>query len=1278
MLRKKTPLLLITLALIGCAKEKEYDTVYKDVDLTSRGSIKITRMETDKDGNQVEVPVKYMYVPMTEGTPRKIRQAYPFFQGDEKLVRLQWAEDGLEVLEIERDSRFADNEFNDLPVMTIPVEYSAYRCKEDEFGDCTNVEEENDELEWFQKEFFVPDFTDVKISEVGTQNFWNVGEDSCTSVKNTRLVDYEISDGVINFEVEKTFSVKATFRCTIQSWIDDDLSVNSFKTNFHYSLVELDKLASPDYQPVNYPIPDHGKLGFFTSREERFSPDFDFQRPQERYFLNRFNPNQPNGELVYYLTKNFNKPENKILLDATYEAIEVMNKGLEKINNPFKIVVKQQEDDAKEIAVGDLRYNMIVLLEDPLSNGLLGYGPSVKNPLTGEILKAHTNMYGGILRAISRRGYDEAVDISEQRYEDAQNVALDSQYTVAPSALATLPTALAATLATSEQPAAASEAEATGLSNIQIERLEQLPVDEAVLGNMTVKRLEQMLDNRMKSMTHNNRIAIEDLLSNGDPEMSEFERQFLEYEKEFHGVSSIHKHKPEFFPIGGTSKVIFEELKLIPGIVHEETGVLKRWEILNQSQRNEIVNVIIKKAWTATLIHEVGHNLGLRHNFSGSHDRHNFLTNDDLASYDIVSEHRPAYSSIMDYAFSEYNQLASFGNYDLAALRFAYNREIEVMDQASAAEQDACEASIRTNPSSLQICKPNVRVIKVNEPLVTLEPKLQAAGLTRKSYEFCTDENAGLSSSCNRFDEGTNLVEIAKFRTENFDRLYKYRNFRDGRLDFNTQSLAGYIFRVRRELSTLRDIVEDYEFFVGIFGEDLMAAGCSPQQVAQFPVCGMVNDRRDAVQVVGDALINILKTPDHLCAAVKADAPTVVVAYKKLAEIYDEIKFNINYVPKTCFDAAVKEQLATEDLIPVGETGKFLNGFKDTDPNFRYAQDRAVLGTWPDKVMAMRGLFNRTWKNRSTDTEHMALVDIPSIQEKTLNVLAHYLLGNSLDNPIPFKAENGATFQIPYVIGNEYQAEQLEDFFWWIKRYLNMQGQGKSNLIDMLLAQTSRGTAYGEDFKEQAYQMSNLASVRISGRIPESQRVEEYSYVDIGDRTFYAGEANQIAKFMIDGINAKSTLDNTERALVEKVFKQRTNPDAPEVLNEQQASLFKQQNGLIQQLIELSGREFETEEQRQQFLEQIRPQLLAIAGPEDGANIFELFVAGPEAMAPVLQLKMVIMNNPVEGASAEEQALFELPVQVMGAFLQGGLSDEVMNFYRLQIQKMPQHTYRAI
>ncbi|MEF1341878.1 MoxR-like ATPase, partial [Vibrio rotiferianus] len=32
------------------------------------------------------------------------------------------------------------------------------------------------------------------------------------------------------------------------------------------------------------------------------------------------------------------------------------------------------------------------------ANGLLGYGPSVSNPMTGEIIKAHVNQYAGVAR----------------------------------------------------------------------------------------------------------------------------------------------------------------------------------------------------------------------------------------------------------------------------------------------------------------------------------------------------------------------------------------------------------------------------------------------------------------------------------------------------------------------------------------------------------------------------------------------------------------------------------------------------------------------------------------------------------------------------------------------------------------------------------------------------------------------------------------------------------------------------------------------------------------
>ena len=121
----------------------------------------------------------------------------------------------------------------------------------------------------------------------------------------------------------------------------------------------------------------------------------------------------------------------------------------------------------------------------------------------------------------------------------------------------------------------------------------------------------------------------------------------------------------------------------------------------------------------------------------------------------------------------------------------------------------------------------------------------------------------------------------------------------------------------------------------------------------------MINDRRDSVKLVGDFFIEILKTPDHLCALAKKDDPKTVVSFQKLAEVYDEIKYKISYVPRSCFDPAVATYISSldlngdnnaDDLKVVGENGKFLNGFKDNNPHYVYTSDRAVRGVYIDKI----------------------------------------------------------------------------------------------------------------------------------------------------------------------------------------------------------------------------------------------------------------------------------------------------------------------------------------
>ncbi len=51
--------------------------------------------------------------------------------------------------------------------MTIPGDFVDYQCSEDDYGDCTNKEEEvdNNEVSWQERRFFVPDFSEVEVHE---------------------------------------------------------------------------------------------------------------------------------------------------------------------------------------------------------------------------------------------------------------------------------------------------------------------------------------------------------------------------------------------------------------------------------------------------------------------------------------------------------------------------------------------------------------------------------------------------------------------------------------------------------------------------------------------------------------------------------------------------------------------------------------------------------------------------------------------------------------------------------------------------------------------------------------------------------------------------------------------------------------------------------------------------------------------------------------------------------------------------------------------------------
>ncbi len=1292
---------LTALLALGCAKEKPFDEQYKEVELLSKSNFVTEETVQLEDGSSVTRPVEYLYVPMTLGTPMNVTQADPFYQGQEKLVRLSWSEEGLEVREIEKDSRFSDNDLNEYPVLTIPGDYKSYRCREDAYEECTNVEEENTELEWYQKSSFLPKLENIKEREINELDIFTLNNGSCLTEGDTKVVDYEISPGVINIEVEKSYKVNSgNWSCFLSSFFKDQLNTNGFSVRQYYSLVRLDKIITPGYKALAYPETDHDEFGFFTREERNLTDDFDRQRRDKTIFMERWKAGTPDDKetevseysprfVKYHLTPEYSKPKNSYILEATKEAVNTMNSEMRASNVPVQLELIEQPDPAKAVSPGDLRYTSLVLIEDPLANGLLGYGPAVSNPYTGEIVKAHTNMYLGVLKSMTRWVYQAAVDITEERYIEA-NAGSQVDVTtvsVSPEALSNIPEALAmahfpalveANLPKPQVPTPTPTPVAPNTDNDDDQGEDNddqgeddqnastnSPVEAPVIVNsgnvqralhnnhqhvsgldkkqalrsMSFKKLERRVRTRLKAKNNlKAAFVLKKLKEEGS--LTKDQEILLKEQARLDRYAENNALAVEFFPIGGTSKVIYPELLAIAG-VQTERGTLKPFSKLTRAQKDAVQKVIVRSSYKATLVHELGHNLGLRHNFMGSWDKDNFFTDEEAQS--LGMDAAPAYSSIMDYSFSEFNQLKAFGKYDLAALRFGYAREVELNDG---------------------------KFVKVEGPLSDFKETL-GAGVELKAYEFCTDENAGLSSICNRFDEGTNLVEVSKYLIKRYKDYYKYRNFRDGREDFSAYDLPGYIFARRSEFARIRDIMEEYEFFAEIFSPELMAQGCSPDEVKQFPVCQMINDRRDSVTIVGDFFMEIMAMPDHLCALAKPDQPNVIVEYRKLSEIYDDLKFDLKYVPSSCFDPAVKAKVAeaTEDQearMTIGETGKFFNGFKDTDPNYKYVTDRFVLGTWPDKLMAFNALFRRTWGKGNTDRNHMSLLDIPSIRVRAQGFLDHYILGKPLPETSVFTMEDGNKFKVPYAFGTDYKINPLERYFGWLKEFLGLPlGEGaKGNFLEAALHQVKIDVEYGEDYEDAAFETRNLTAVtQINGFVAEQNRnPNEVYYYDAKNRmTFAADEYTPYALRMIKSINEFATLEAAGRLSALKIAEARSNPMPPQTLPVPVQYYWVADGDLQQTLINAAtnGGEFTVD------------QFIQFFGQQAGPPLHAVYMQGPDFMKQIVAMKEEAKKKPASDLTAEELALYDLPVEIVEDYAKGLITEEVLNYYVKQLQRLP-------
>ncbi len=270
-------------------------------------------------------------------------------------------------------------------------------------------------------------------------------------------------------------------------------------------------------------------------------------------------------------------------------------------------------------------------------------------------------------------------------------------------------------------------------------------------------------------------------------------------------------------------------------------------------------------AWTkiyaavfrSTAEHEVGHTLGLRHNFEASTDAMNWhaaywqlrgetgkpLDTPTKAQLEAgMDDHR--YSSIMEYAGRFHTDMKGLGRYDYAAIAFGYGELVEVWgDQAKAgllahgmtralweeARYLAVGDPSLADPEAVighatrgfvhytQIPKMVGGIANLDDrklvPMEDVIAEMTASGGTESAprertlwpvpYRFCSDEYEMGTSTCHVYDDGADPWEIVRSGMQRWSDHYVLDAFRRDKVEFFVDDYAGRVwFRYMHPVAT--------------------------------------------------------------------------------------------------------------------------------------------------------------------------------------------------------------------------------------------------------------------------------------------------------------------------------------------------------------------------------------------------------------------------------------------------------------------------------------------
>lgn len=783
-------------------------------------------------------------------------------------------------------------------------------------------------------------------------------------------------------------------------------------------------------------------FGTFSTQKNK-KIDYSVARQADIEALQLMARHNPKKDIVYHFSTQ--TPKDNWHRNIGREAINIWQQAFKKAGLKIQILL----DESKDVELGDIRYNILNIVPNDIGR-VLGFGPSLVDSDTGEIISSTMNL---LLGTMYNSNFNELRNYLFRKSGVAYDFKDSSKDTKMPTLFRFI--------------------DDINQNRIEIDKNEKIKFLNSSYFDETGRINFSIFDSNEQKVLKN----IVGIDSTASAEEVFFKIKDLQFKP---GFRFLHFNTSNELKDFSTTKVYDEYIeKYCPEVV--ELAKKMSETLITTAEEVEVtkgcVDNITQIDALSTTLHEIGHNLSLRHNFQGSADKENFSDPNDYQYLHIgIPEliKTKSSSSIMDYTGFEGLRL-SIGSYDIAAIRWIYKSEVEDISGSSVSVDNA-------KPMEASISKDKI-----------------------KKYAFCTDEHRilGISPLCEAHDWGTTPLEIAKFNAEGIYRLMPYLH-RNDRFNAIPPELL-----VQRNFASLKSLYDKWRFYVqkevGVQRKYLQTMDAEEYQKV---IDKMLNDPQNGSMyreylkvrnLIVKLSLNIAFMSNKYCVVTNADNETDLI---ELSDIREEL-FSLGETGNayTCSSPLVSAHLTKQKLKLVKEIGHFIEqGKSNLDPydlnfpmNYSSFYKDDFQGTQNIRIMAFELLGTRTTGSINNVRSKFApsLLDEPDVRFFVTATLQDRILNGISLNDEVFSIEESAKKDSLFS-PDDFKTQRSSKFFVKFKNELTIL---VSNLMNFYGAMGVPGDSFET--------MSRMAALDVSAT-PSPKLVEgQYEDIIFGNNKFY-------------------------------------------------------------------------------------------------------------------------------------------------------------------------------